>query len=100
MDPIVAKIDALYMDIQNLAEEYIIREARSILKADPMLDEFIIGMGTWFFTTKGKVEILDESDAPIGQTLLADFLCTWDQYLRVTGNPMRFTATGEIRRDW
>ena len=73
------------------------KEARRILKAHPNLDEFIMAMGDAFFTTHSG-----ESISPYDRAYmkpLADIFVEF-HYLKLEGNPMRFTADGKKVTDW
>lgn len=70
------------------------RRARKELRSNPELDEFVMCMGSHFFTKEGTV--FHDYEAPAVDSLIDE----WDTYLRLTGVPMRFTADGPIRRDW
>jgi hypothetical protein len=102
-----------YMLSANMAAKFVEIEARKILKTHPNLDEFVMGMGGWFFTRKigtigrHRMKVIPEEsntiyDNPkyIEHSPLANFLGEWDSDLHITGYPMRFTATGPIRTDW
>lgn len=90
------KIQTLHSQASAIASAEVIRLARKILKANSDLEEFIMGMGTWFFSNK------DGDNVSTGPEFkeLDDFISEWDETIRITGEPMRFTANGEIRRDW
>ena len=90
-------VDKYYHIALYEAKVIIENEARKILKSDDSLSEFIMGMGTWFFTSTNDMRRIDNEDiAPE----LADFIDKWDDYLRLTGIPMRFTATGVVVTEW
>jgi len=94
-----------YTKASTLASLYVEQEARKILVEHPELNEFIMAMGSWYFTWKvgedymshvildGDVKFIDDSD-------LAEFMAEWDDILKITGEPMRFTAKGKLRKDW
>lgn len=103
-----------YMKASKCASEYVEQEARKILVEHPELNEFVMAMGSWHFSWKvgatddkgivieeymnnvildGEIEFIDDSD-------LAYFMAEWDSVLKITGEPMRFTAKGKMRRDW
>jgi len=103
-----------YTKASTLASLYVEQEARKILVEHPELNEFIMAMGFWYFTWKvgatdqngivredymshvildGDVKFIDDSD-------LAEFMAEWDDILKITGEPMRFTAKGKLRKDW
>jgi hypothetical protein len=85
----------------DLAIARIEQEARTILRNHQNLDEFVMGMGICSFSTKsgGKI-FLDEDDTPKYMTRLNEFIDKWDCYMKLTGVPMRFTATGKRITDW
>lgn len=74
------------------------RMARQILLTHPNLNEFIMGMGLACFTDKAD-NSLDTSDRRYMKPL-DDFISEWDEYLKITGEPMRFTATGKKITSW
>lgn len=86
--------------------------ARSILKRKPHLKEFVMGMGTYFFTdNKGKIvfttsERLNSSynyysvDATKYFNPLNNFIGEYNSRLKITGYPMRFTANGKKITNW
>lgn len=88
--------------LQRAAEEaalrVIEREARAILARKPNLDEFIMCMGSAFFTLKtGENRHAYEIR---GAKRLDDFLNYCDDAFKIMGYAMRFTADGPVRRDW
>lgn len=84
---------------RDIALAEVEREARRILARHPMLDEFVMGMGIATFTVKGKEHSLGISERKYMRSL-ENFISDWDEYLKLTGEPMRFTATGLKRTDW
>jgi len=106
-------IEYHYNEACKLACEKVERMARGILKRHSHLDEFIMAMGSYFFTAKNGKDDLQ----PITQKMnaswdyyyvdtvaylkpLNDFIGKWDEYLKITGEPMRFTANGPKVTDW
>lgn len=96
---------------EKIALKIVEQKARKILAQHPNLDEFIMGMGGWFFTTKrGDRIAIDYSINTHTNTCkyegfkyllpLEKFLMKYDEYLKLTGNPMRFTAKGKKITDW
>jgi hypothetical protein len=90
------KIERLHAKASEIASSEVIRLARKILRSDKTLDEFVMGMGTWFFVDRygrswGELPQFKE---------LKDFINKWDKDIRITGEPMRFTADGDIIRNW
>ena len=85
----------------NLTVAIIVKHARLILKEQPELREFCMGMGTWMFETwDGKlVDGYDLKQFPDLRTF-DDFMCRWDDTFKITGEPVRFTADGPLVTDW
>ena len=87
-----------YLKAHDMAMATVEKKARAILSKHPNLDEFIMAMGRWNFTYK------TESDSYYGQPKymkgLDKFINEWDDVLKLTGDPVRFTAIGETRKDW
>lgn len=92
--------------------------ARTILRNHPHLHEFVMCMGTYFFTAKekdadGNSKIIDTTERRMNASYdyyivdsfkyfraLNDFIADWDDTLKITGTPMRFTAKGKIKTNW
>ena len=100
-----------YNEACQLAFEEVKKRARIILKKRPNLDEFVMGMGAWFFTTKdgrntdGSVEFYNETSGYFylfrsWVQPISDIICKWDEVLKITGNPVRFTAKGPEVVNW
>jgi len=92
--------DLLFNEAVDIIEE----KARKILADHDNLDEFIMGMGGCFFTTKQDADPLREvfNIDPCERAYmksLSDFL-DYAKRFKVTGHPMRFTATGTKRTMW
>lgn len=98
--------------MEKTASTEVERLARDILKKNNSLHEFVMGMGTWFFKDKNG-EIIDPYETRMNGSFeyytilskkyfkpLADFIGEWNDILKITGEPMRFTATGEKITDW
>ena len=68
--------------------------ARNILIKNKKLNEFVMAMGTYFFTYKKGGVAHDFEDS-----FFDEFM---DKYsdLNLTGIPMRFTAKGDVVTDW
>jgi hypothetical protein len=106
-------VEEHYMLASTEAALFVEEHARLILQRHPCLHEFVMAMGTWFFTKKkshsrslvpGEHEMVHPTDydAPkyIAKGKLARFINEWDEYLKITGEPMRFTADGPVVREW
>jgi hypothetical protein len=89
-------IDEHYEHASTLALNLIESEARKILTADPDLDEFIMAMGSCFFTHKEKGIVYAE----VFQADFMEMVEDLNETYKVMGYPMRFTATGKIINDW
>ncbi len=92
------EIETLLNRAGNLALAELERRARKILAAHPNLDEFIMGMGCAIFTTKEDENLGTEERAYMKP--VERFLVRWDNELKLTGEPMRFTATGPVVTNW
>lgn len=96
----------------SLALKEVEKEARKILFEHSRYKEFIMAMGSCFFTTAEKGETVDLlrqvyrnggysyelTYRYFGQ--LQKIFDEWNPYLKLTGEPMRFTATGKMIKDW
>lgn len=89
-----------FHEAERIALEMIEGMARQILRTHPCLDEFVMAMGSAFFTVKGDPrENIDTSERAYMKRL-DDLLNEWDTFLHLTGTPMRFTSDGPIITDW
>jgi hypothetical protein len=121
----IKTIDKMFDKASDLAIELIKNEAREILKADDGLKEFVMAMGSCFFTIKdgGKYDMMHltdeeyeewcESDEYVNihngiiDNVATDFQQEFFEdvdYLHekfhVMGYPVRFTATSKEVYDW
>ena len=90
------KFERLYSAASREVSKEVEHIARKHLLANPNLTEFIMGMGTYGFMADKPRGI----DYDAGCEELNDLIAEWDNLLKITGEPMRFTATGEKRSDW
>jgi hypothetical protein len=90
-----SKLNNLLKQAEKLAEKEVIRLAKRHLKSHPNLKYFLIAMGTYYF-----VNNKDDIDYNAKCKSLDNFISKWDEELHITGNPMTFTATSKITRDW
>lgn len=94
------------------AEKIMRQLARRILSNNPKIEEFVKGMGSVIFcSSSGWVynPVTDNIDH-LGQTgdfddvtdltALKEFLSNYDNEYHMSGDPVRFTATGEEKTDW
>lgn len=93
-----------FREMNELALQYVEQEARKIMRQHPFCVEFVMGMGSWGFSTKDGDDVSYDPHYSVGSRqylkALDDFFCDWDESLRITGNPMRFTVDGPIVTDW
>ena len=90
--------------LYRVALRLIEKKARKILIAHPSLDEYVMGMGAWLFTRKGSnddISTVYEERVPRYAQPFARMMNEFENMeLKVTGEPMRFTARGPIVRMW
>ncbi|OHD23502.1 MAG: hypothetical protein A2Y38_12120 [Spirochaetes bacterium GWB1_59_5] len=105
------EIEKHYTAAFNLTIVLIEERARKILNTHANLEEFVMAMGDAFFTRKiGSRDdsgfIVEEGGNTIAEDSLGylkpvtNIIAEWDSYLRLTGHPMRFTATGPVVTKW
>ncbi len=70
--------------------------ARLYLTDNPKLKEFIMAMGTCFFTYKRGNETAHDIECPEIEAILSEY----NEVFKLTGEPMRFTAKGKKITDW
>ncbi len=92
-------INRLILEAGKTALAEVERLARKILTKHANLDEFVMGMGTAFFTVKGSDENLGLEDRKYFKPL-RDLIFNFDDTLGLTGEPMRFTATDKKVTNW
>ena len=85
-----------YRAAEEWALVFVEQEARKILTKHTRLEEFIIAMGRFEFIWKDH----SRYEWPKYANRLRDFIEKWDDELHLTGEPMRFTASGPVRKDW
>jgi hypothetical protein len=102
----------LYNKSSDLAADVVEKMARQILREHPELNEFVMAMGTYFFTYKegGNLDPISSKmnssynyvyyDTEPFLKPLNDFIGEWDSRLKITGDAMRFTADGIKVADW
>ena len=98
MKPVRKRIEKHYEQACTLALSEVERLARQILANHSNLHEFVMGMGGAIFITKDDDNLGTEDRAYMKP--LNDLLMEWDDYLKLTGEPMRFTVDGPIVREW
>lgn len=123
---LLQKVNRHFNYAVDLASILIEKSAREILKADPDLHEFIMAMGSYFFTAKeggkydfntypddesfddymlnGKGWISDGSmimpDTDEYHSEFCEMVDDLNEKFNSCGEPMRFTATSQIVRKW
>ena len=112
MKKINDQLNGMYIEMEQIASMEVERLARDILKKNKSLHEFIMGMGVYYFkNNKGEIVDVEKSDYSVNGgysysvakpsfRLLYDFIGEWNEILKITGESMRFTATGEKITDW
>ncbi len=97
------------ISIELIALNEVRRLARKVLREHPKeCHEFVMGMGLW--SVYGPPPHSLEICVPGGgdgwcikrkyMQPLTEFINEWDEYLKLTGTPMRFTAEGREVHDW
>ena len=101
-----------YEKAEKKASEVVEKMARQILREHPELNEFVMAMGTYFFTYKegGNLDPISSKmnssynyvyyDTEPFLKPLNDLIGEWDSRLKITGDAMRFTADGIKITDW
>ena len=110
------RISQKYEEARKMAVDEMIRLARVVLREHPRYDECVIAMGTIYFTLKDDISYNNTVDLYIERMNksygyeyvltyqyfkpLADLLGEWNDVLKLTGEGVRFRATGELKYDW
>jgi hypothetical protein len=90
-------VDKLYTEACHIALALIEKKARKIMREHLNIQEFVMAMGGWNFWYYDGNQV--PSDLKYLEPVRKIF-DEWDDYLKLTGTPMRFTAEGLIRTDW
>lgn len=93
------EIHGRLMEIDRLALKFVEAEARKILEKHSNLTEFVMGMGAVYFLDENGDIIYDEPKY-IEESNLRKFIDKWDNDLKLSGHPMRFTAKGFVVTNW
>jgi hypothetical protein len=109
----MGSINYHYQKACKLASKRVEQMARTILRNHPHLDEFIMANGSYFFTIKNSDDHISATTQKMNSSWdyyyvdtfaylkpLNNFIGKWTDYLKITGDPMRFTATGKKITDW
>lgn len=97
---VLGEVAECYKKACNLASRHVESLARRILAERSELNEFIMGMGTYFFSLKDDDDNIDAFSGEEWMEPLVDFICEWDRELKITGEAMRFTAMGDKVTEW
>lgn len=92
------QINDLHNQAFNLAIKLVELEARKILSKHKSLNEFIMCMGSAFFTDK-QGNPINSWDYKYTLTFI-NFVDDLNNTFKIMGYPMRFTAEGEIENNW
>jgi len=109
MKTVTNQIEDLLEKANSLAEYEVNRLAREVLKNNPELASFVMGMGSYFFRANKAACSLFTFDVgniihtSMGENLsilrnmtgykeLEDFIARWDYELKLTGSPMILTS--------
>lgn len=107
------ELDRLTNELSDLVVARVEQIARRILQTHPNLNEFVMCMGTYFFTDKKTNDVISTYQEQMNSNYnyyqedtygyfasLNRFIEKYDKTLKITGNPMRFTATGKTIKNW
>jgi hypothetical protein len=106
METIDEQLEELFERADKIAIDEVIVLARRVLKLNPSTHEFIMAMGSFFFTRKGEHNAFDnyslerEIKGLRGGSELWDFIIKHDNRFKITGNPIRFSLKSRIKTDW
>lgn len=106
-------IDYHYKMAEKIASKKVEIMARKILANHPYLNEFIMAMGSYFFTVKNSDRHINPTTQKMNASWeyyyvdtfnylkpLNKFIHKWNDVLKITGDPMRFTAKGKKITNW
>lgn len=96
------QIEQLIKQADKLAIKEVERLARIVLvKNSTKTYDFTMAMGSFFFTKPDKDVMWDhQMEKLIGYKALRKFVEKWDDTLKLTGEPMTFTAKGKKINNW
>lgn len=98
MTTTMREIRNCYERATRLALQEVERLARKIMQSHSNLVEFVMANGCASFIDKSGDDISTDAYAYMKQ--LDRLLSEWDEYLKLTGEPMRFTASGKVQKNW
>lgn len=105
IDEALEKLDAHEAEVYEIIIAEVIKLARFVLNNNRGLKEFIMAMGM-FCITRRKVDWRHDYSEDYefaklkGGKELFDMIVTHNERFKITGDPIRFTATGKIVTDW
>lgn len=105
------KITEHYRQACDMGIREVERLARKVLKQNKSLSQFCMAMGTYFFIDHNGDNVdtwqniyssygCISNHAKKSFVELNEFISEWDALLKLTGEPMMFTATSEVRSRW
>jgi hypothetical protein len=97
------QIDKWFNDASDMAITVIESKARNILKQHSNLNEFVMCMGTFFFTSKKQINFSTNNIIdPVFKYMEPFYEMVWElnERFNVTGCPMRFTVNGKVISNW
>lgn len=104
MTSAIDKIESCYNAAVDVAIAEMQRLAIAVLEENKRLNGFCNGMGVWSFSDKQGHPVQLESVNNSGSiSEMMDFYNTWDEYLKITGHPLRIERVrGKllIENDW
>lgn len=100
------RLETILAEADDIIVKEVIELARVILRDNHQTYEFIMAMGSFFFTKRGKhnahenFSTEEEIKALKGGKQLWNFITRWDSQFKVTGTPLRFSLHSAIKTDW
>lgn len=92
-----ADLEHAYTKAREIGLFLVEKYARAALHEHPEYTEFIMGMGTWGFLRTTDIDAGYEQEVSLP---LLDLMEKREVELNLASEPMRFTATGPVRREW
>lgn len=103
--PTKKRVERLLREAEGVALALLEQRARAVLRRNPQLKEFVMAMGSAHFEAHDGEQVgicmspwshdYRKYTRPVDE-VLDDF----DDVLKLTGTPMRFTADGPVVTDW
>lgn len=93
--------ETIKQEVVTLLLNEIERIGRIELNNNPNLDEFIMGMGSYFFTThKNDTNIRGNTITNYKSKGIDEIINKYDDEFNLTGEGMRFTKDSKVTTDW